>query len=98
MNTLITLFTILVLIIKSNLLNAQFTEQDYISAFNNSSCGITDEVLGTHPQFPVDNDTLRILVIFAKFPDDTWDPIEPGSQPTYYWPGQLTTLHPGLPK
>ena len=45
------------------------------------------------PVFPVDYDTLRVLVVYAKFSDDTWDPAAPG-QATYYWPGNLGNQKP----
>lgn len=32
--------------------------------------------------------------MFAKFPDDTWDPSQPGAQATQYWPGNLGSQIP----
>ncbi|MGV8017155.1 MAG: T9SS type A sorting domain-containing protein [Ignavibacteria bacterium] len=71
---------------------AQWDEQDYISSLNNSICGTADGSFSGFPVFPVSNDTLRVLVVFAKYSDDTWDP-NPG-QATLYWPGNLGNEKP----
>lgn len=39
-----------------------------------------------YPYFPVNYDTLKVLVIFCNFPDGDWDP-DPPSVATQYWPG-----------
>ena len=85
-----TLLLINILLLNS-LLSAQFLEADYIAEFNNSTCGTTENLYSSFPYFPVDNDTLRILVVFAKFPNDNWNSTEPGSQATQYWDGNLWT-------
>ncbi|MFZ4591846.1 MAG: T9SS type A sorting domain-containing protein [Ignavibacteria bacterium] len=85
------LLAILVLI--CNLSIAQWNEQDYINSFNNPTCGTSEVSSSGMPVFPVDNDTLRVLVVYAKYPDDTWDPVAPG-QATFYWPGNLGNQKP----
>jgi len=85
-------FTI-VLILISSFSYSQYSEQDYINALNIQQCG-TSDVSGSYiPAFPVDNDTLRVLVVYARYPDDTWDPGGTG-QATNYWPGNLGNQKP----
>ncbi len=72
---------------------SQWNEQDYMNVLNNPICGTNDGTSLYVPAFPVDHDTLRVLVIFAKYPDDTWDPGSP-SQATIFWPGNLGNQKP----
>jgi hypothetical protein len=86
-------FLSIIFILQFKLCFSQIDESVYINELNNQFCGTT-EALSNTPYFPVDNDTLRILVIFAKYPDDTWDPSDSGAQATYYWPGNLGSQIP----
>ena len=73
---------------------AQISDDVYFNELNNQVCGTSDQVpVVTFPRFPVDNDTLRILVVFARYPDDTWDP-PPPNHATQYWPNSLGTNKP----
>ena len=84
---------IAILVLICNLSIAQWNEQDYINSFNNPTCGTSTISSTGMPVFPVDNDTLRVLVVYAKYPDDTWEPVAPG-QATFYWPGNLGNQKP----
>lgn len=96
------LITFLIILISVNSLCAQTegSEEppfDYFSELA-SDCG-TDQVEGGNfPYFPVDNDTLKILVVFAKYPNDTWDNGYATPDPecvTRYW--HYATLGNNLP-
>ncbi|KXK05023.1 MAG: Immune inhibitor A precursor [Chlorobi bacterium OLB4] len=70
----------------SNITKAQWTESDYINELSNNLCATEENPEATYPYFPVIDETLKILVIFAKFPDDTWDPAS-SYIITQHWPG-----------
>jgi len=87
-----TLFLKIIIALHSQSVNAQLLDHLYLDELNNQACG-TEEQAGVFSRFPVDNDTLRILVVFARFPNDTWDPPYP-NHATQYWPNSVGTNLP----
>lgn len=85
------IFSFLLLLLGNNIVLSQTSTSDYYNYLHSGCETVDNNTEGLFPYFPVDNDVLKILVIFAKFPDDTWDPSSPG-QATYYWPGSSTTI------
>ena len=82
------IFLSMFLVFKINFCYSQPDESVYLRELNNHFCGTTAEISGV-PYFPVNQDTLKILIVFAKYPDDTWDPSDQWAQPTFYWRGDL---------
>ena len=48
--------------------------------------GTQNDAPNIYPYFPVENDTLKILVVFCNFPNGNWDP-PPPAVITQQWPG-----------
>lgn len=74
------------------ILNSSIQSQDYIDHVLNPVCGtdLTNEFCnGYSSYFPMSDDTLRALVVFANYPDGSWDPVNINSNLIYmqYWPG-----------
>lgn len=86
MNNYLLFYIIISYFLLNKITMAQFTENDYINEFNNKECG-TPERTFSIPFFPVDYDTLKMLVVFAQYPDDNWNPnqYDPNAQATLYW-------------
>ena len=75
----------------TGVINSQINDQVYLDELSTQVC-VQDEPDGwSIPYFPVENDTIKWLVIFAKFPDDTWNPAPP-NQSCQYWPGTSTSI------
>lgn len=72
---------------------AQPSEQIYFNELQSQDCGTEAASGNSFPFFPVEHDTMKILVVFARYPDDTWDP-SPPNQATQYWPNSLGTNKP----
>jgi hypothetical protein len=51
------------------------------------NCGTNYDLIPNYfPYFPVEDDTLKVLVVFCNFPDENWDP-PPPAVITQQWPG-----------
>jgi len=80
-------------------LSPQIYSQDFFDHITNPSCGTGSSVggyCGYPTYFPMTNDTLKALVIFANYLESDWDPINNNSNLIYmqYWPGSSYDVKP----
>lgn len=80
-------------------LSPQIYSQDFYDHITNPSCGTGSSVggyCGYPTYFPMTDDTLKALVIFANYLESDWDPINNNSNLIYmqYWPGSAYDVKP----
>lgn len=90
-----------VLIVFVNLITSfsKTVSQDLLEHVHSPVCGTNNSSLFCNnysTYFPMSNDTLKALIIFANYPDGNWDPININSNLIYmqYWPGATATQKP----